>query len=62
MGLSDKITGRVKKTAGEVLGKEDMRRQGSKEERKGEAEDEAKQSEQEAVEKRREAANLDRKT
>jgi uncharacterized protein YjbJ (UPF0337 family) len=62
MGLTDKITGRVKKTAGEVAGKEGLRDQGEKEERKGEAEDQAKQSEQEAVEKRREAAELDSKS
>jgi uncharacterized protein YjbJ (UPF0337 family) len=62
MGLSDKISGRVKKTAGEVIGDKGMRRQGEEEERKGEAEDEAKQAEQEAVQKRREAAELDNKT
>ena len=37
MSLSDKISGRVKKAAGDLLGDQDLHRQGSQEERKSEA-------------------------
>lgn len=37
MSLSDKISGRVKKAAGDLLGDQDLHRQGSEEERKSEA-------------------------
>ena len=36
MGLQDKISGRVKQAAGDLLGDEDVRRQGIDDERKGE--------------------------
>jgi uncharacterized protein YjbJ (UPF0337 family) len=36
MGLQDKITGRAKQAAGDLLGNEGVRRQGLEEERKGE--------------------------
>ncbi len=37
MSLSDKISGRVKKAAGDLLGNEDLHRQGSQEESKSDA-------------------------
>ena len=37
MSLSDKISGRVKKAAGDLMGDQDLHRQGSQEERKSEA-------------------------
>lgn len=37
MSLSDKISGRVKKAAGDLLGNRDLHRQGDQEERKSEA-------------------------
>ena len=62
MGITDKVTGRVKQAAGDLLGDEDTKRQGAREERKGEVKEEAKEAEFEASEKRQEAANLERKT
>jgi uncharacterized protein YjbJ (UPF0337 family) len=40
MGLKDKVTGRLKKAAGDLKGDEALRRQGADEERKAEAEEE----------------------
>ncbi len=40
MGLMDKISGRVKKAAGDITGDRGLHRQGEKEERKGEAREE----------------------
>src|SRR5215210_4671563 len=37
MGITDKVTGRVKKAAGDLTGKAALRREGREEERKGEA-------------------------
>jgi len=37
MGITDKITGRVKQAAGDILGDEDLHRQGTQEERKADA-------------------------
>lgn len=62
MGVGDKVSGRVKQAAGDLLGDEGTKRQGAREERKGEAKDEATEAENEATEKRQEAANLERKT
>jgi uncharacterized protein YjbJ (UPF0337 family) len=62
MGLMDKITGRAKKTAGDVTDDASLRQQGRKEERKGEAKEEAARADERADEKSREAADLDRKT
>jgi uncharacterized protein YjbJ (UPF0337 family) len=62
MGITDKISGRVKQAAGDLAGDEDTKRQGRQEERKGEAKEEAAEKENEAAAKREEAANLERKT
>jgi len=62
MSMGDKITGRVKKAAGDLLDDASTRRQGEKEERKGEAKDEAARHEEAAEAKQQEAANLDRQT
>jgi uncharacterized protein YjbJ (UPF0337 family) len=62
MGITDKVTGRVKQATGDLLGDEGTKRQGVREERKGEAKEEATEAEAEASEKRQEAANLERKT
>jgi uncharacterized protein YjbJ (UPF0337 family) len=66
MGITDKITGRVKQAAGDLTGDEGLREQGVAEERKGDAKEEAAkadlraQKEQEkADELRREAARLE---
>lgn len=62
MGITDKVTGRIKQAAGDLTDDEKTRRQGVREERKGEAKEEAEQAEAEASAKRGEAADLDRKT
>ena len=66
MGITDKITGRVKQAAGDLAGDEKLREEGVAEERKGDAKEEAAkadlraQKEQEkADELRREAARLE---
>jgi uncharacterized protein YjbJ (UPF0337 family) len=66
MGITDKITGRVKQAAGDLAGDESLRREGIAEERKGEAREEAQKAElraeqerERADELRREAARLE---
>jgi uncharacterized protein YjbJ (UPF0337 family) len=62
MGIIDKITGRSKQAAGDLLGDEKTRRQGVREERKGDVKDQAEEAERKASAKRQEAADLERKT
>ncbi len=62
MGLTDKVTGRVKKAAGELTDDPSLRRQGRREERKGEAKDELARDQERADRKAEEVANLERKT
>ena len=66
MGITDKITGRVKQAAGDLTGDEKLREQGLAEERKGDAREEAAKADlraekerEKADELRREAARLD---
>jgi uncharacterized protein YjbJ (UPF0337 family) len=60
--LLDKLTGRAKKTAGDVTGDASLKREGSKEERKGEAKDQLARDQERADRKAQEVANLERKT
>jgi uncharacterized protein YjbJ (UPF0337 family) len=62
MGLTDKITGRVKKAAGDLADDPSLRRQGRREERKGEAKEERDRAHEEADRKAEEVADLERKT
>ena len=62
MGLTDKISGRVKKAAGDLTDDASMRREGRQEERKGEAKEELARTEEKADAKADEVANLERKT
>ncbi len=69
MGITDKISGRIKQAAGDLAGDEKLREQGLAEERKGDLHEEAEQAEfraqeerEEAAAKRREAARLESKT
>jgi len=62
MGLTDKILGRVKKTAGEVTDDEKVRRDGALQERKGEAKEELAQEDEAASRKAEEVADLERRT
>jgi uncharacterized protein YjbJ (UPF0337 family) len=56
MGLLDKLLGRGKKAAGDVMGDSSMRREGAAQERAGNAEDRAEQHEDMAQEQRNQAA------
>ena len=56
MGLLDKILGRGKKAAGDVMGDSSMRREGVAQEREGAAEDRAAKHEELAAEQRQQAA------
>ena len=56
MGLLDKILGRSKKAAGDVMGDSSMRREGAAQEREGAAKDRADQHEELAQEQRQQAA------
>ena len=62
MGITDKISGRVKKAAGDLTDDASMRRKGRQEERKGEAKDELARDQERADRKAEEVANLERKT
>jgi uncharacterized protein YjbJ (UPF0337 family) len=62
MGLQDKVTGRAKKAAGDLVDDAGLKREGSQEERKGEAKDELSRAQERADSKADEVANLERKT
>ena len=62
MSITDKITGRIKKAAGDLADDPSLRRQGRQEERKGEAKEERDRAHEEADRKAEEVANLERKT
>jgi uncharacterized protein YjbJ (UPF0337 family) len=56
MGLLDRLLGRGKKAAGDLMGDAKMRREGAAQEREGAAEDRAHQHEDMAQEQRDQAA------
>ena len=60
--LTDKITGRVKKAAGDLTDNASLRQEGRKEERKGEAKEEAARAQERADDKAAEVADLERRT
>jgi len=62
MGITDKITGRIKKAAGDLADDPSLRREGRQEERKGEAKEERDRAREQADRKAEEVANLERKT
>ena len=62
MGITDKITGRVKKAAGDLKDDASLRREGRQEERKGEAKDELARQQEKADRKAEEVADLERRT
>jgi uncharacterized protein YjbJ (UPF0337 family) len=62
MGITDKITGRIKKAAGDLTDDPSLRRKGRREERKGEAKEERDRAHEKADRKAEEIANLERKT
>ena len=62
MGITDKITGRVKKAAGDLTDDASLRQQGRTEERKGEAKEELAEAHEKTDRKAEEVADLERKT
>jgi uncharacterized protein YjbJ (UPF0337 family) len=62
MGITDKITGRLKKAAGDLADNPSLRRRGRREERKGEAKEELARTREKADRKAEEVANLERRT
>jgi uncharacterized protein YjbJ (UPF0337 family) len=62
VSLTDKISGRVKKAAGDLADDPSLRRQGRQEERKGEAKEELAATQDKADAKADEVADLERKT
>jgi len=62
MGLTDKVSGKVKQAAGDLAGDSDLRREGKQEERKGEAKDELARDQDRADRKAEEVADLEKKT
>jgi uncharacterized protein YjbJ (UPF0337 family) len=62
MSITDKITGRIKKAAGDLADDPSLRRQGRQEERKGQAKEELAEAHEKADRKAEEVSNLERKT
>ncbi|MGZ6617346.1 MAG: CsbD family protein [Solirubrobacteraceae bacterium] len=62
MGLTDKVTGKIKQAAGDLTDDASLRREGRKEQRKGEAKEELARTEDRADAKAEEVANLERQT
>jgi uncharacterized protein YjbJ (UPF0337 family) len=64
MGFLDRLLGRGKKAAGDVMGDSSMRREGAAQEREANAEERAAQHEEMAQEQREQAAeaHVDRET
>lgn len=62
MGLMDKVTGRAKQAAGDLVDDGGLKREGRQEERKGEAKDELSNAQERADRKADEVADLERKT
>jgi uncharacterized protein YjbJ (UPF0337 family) len=62
MGIADKVTGRIKKAAGDLADDPSLKREGQREERKGEAKDELARDQERADRKAEEVANLERHT
>jgi uncharacterized protein YjbJ (UPF0337 family) len=61
-GLIDRITGRVKKAAGDLADDPELRNQGVHEERKADAKDDLAAAHREADRKAEEVARLERET
>ena len=62
MNILDRITGKLKKTAGDVANEPGLRREGRQEERKGEAKEELARAEDRAERKAEEVTDLERET
>ena len=62
MGITDKISGKVKQAAGDIADDPSLHREGRQEERKGEAKEELTREQDRADDKAAEVADLERKT
>jgi uncharacterized protein YjbJ (UPF0337 family) len=62
MSITDKISGRIKKAAGDLADDASLRRKGAREERKGDAKDELARARDKADRKADEVADLERRT
>jgi uncharacterized protein YjbJ (UPF0337 family) len=62
MSITDKVTGRIKKAAGDLADDPSLRHKGRQEERKGEAKEERDRLREQADAKADEAADLERRT
>jgi uncharacterized protein YjbJ (UPF0337 family) len=62
MAKGDKLKGRIKEAAGDLVGDAEVRRQGRLEQRKAEAREELARREDEADRKAAEVADLERRT
>ena len=62
MAKADKLKGRIKETAGDIVNDAEMRRQGRLEQRKADARDELARREDDADRKAAEIADLERRT
>ncbi len=62
MGITDKVTGRIKQAAGDLADDASLRREGVAEERKGEAKEELDHAHEKVDRKAEEVADLERKT
>jgi uncharacterized protein YjbJ (UPF0337 family) len=62
MGITDKVSGKLKQAAGDLAGDADTRREGVLEERKGEAKEDRARAEERAERKDDEVADLERRT
>jgi uncharacterized protein YjbJ (UPF0337 family) len=62
MSILDKITGRTKKAAGDLINDPALWREGRQEERKGEAKEEFEAAKDKVADKAREVDDLERRT
>jgi uncharacterized protein YjbJ (UPF0337 family) len=62
MSFTDKITGRIKKAAGDLANDASLRRQGRDEERKGEAKEDLARARERSERKAEEVDDLERRT
>lgn len=62
MGITDKVTGRAKKAAGDLTGNADTQRQGRQEEEKANKKEELAREQNAADQKAAEVDDLERKT
>jgi uncharacterized protein YjbJ (UPF0337 family) len=62
VSIIDKITGRAKKAAGDVVGDSSLRREGAREEKKGEAKEKLGDAQDRVEEKAAEVSDLERRT